>query len=137
MVLAPLSPYAIRRKGQTVKRILVLGAMLAALGALAASQASAASMGKLTGTVGPGFTITLTEGGKKVTHLKAGTYTFVINDKSTMHSYALDGPKGFAKDFTTVPFKGSKTFTVALKKGAYKYYCAAHEAEMFGHFTVS
>jgi len=49
----------------------------------------------------------------------------------------LDGPKGFAKDFTTVPFKGSKTFTVALKKGAYKYYCAAHEAEMFGHFTVS
>ena len=116
---------------------MVLGAALVAAAAIPVSQAGAASMGKLTGNVGPGFTIALTEGGKKVTHLKAGTYTFVINDKSTMHSYALDGPKGFAKDFTSVPFKGTKTFTVALKKGSYKYYCAAHEAEMFGHFTVS
>ena len=116
---------------------MVLGAALVAAAAIPVSQAAAASMGKLTGNVGPGFTIALTEGGKKVTHLKAGTYTFVINDKSTMHSYALDGPKGFAKDFTSVPFKGTKSFTVALKKGSYKYYCAAHEAEMFGHFTVS
>ena len=115
----------------------VFGAMLGVSGVIAVSQAGAASMGKLTGNVGPGFTITLTEGGKKVTHLKPGTYTFLINDKSTMHSYALDGPKGFAKDFTSIPFKGTKTFTVALKKGSYKYYCAAHEAEMFGHFTVS
>jgi plastocyanin len=115
----------------------VVGASLLAVSAIAASQAGAASMGKLTGTVGPGFTITLTEGGKKVTHLKAGTYTFSIKDESTMHSYALDGPKGFAKDFTSVPFKGTKTFTVALRKGSYKYYCAAREAEMFGHFTVS
>jgi plastocyanin len=117
--------------------MMVAGAALATVAAIAVSQAGAASMGKLTGTVGPGFTITLTEGGKKVTHVKAGTYTFVINDKSSMHSYGLDGPKGFAKDFTSVPFKGTKTFTVALKKGSYKYYCSAHEAEMFGHFTVS
>jgi plastocyanin len=124
-------------KGFWMRRSFVVAGLVATAAAVAVSQAGAASMGKLTGTVGPGFTITLTEGGKKVTKLKAGTYTFVIDDKSTMHSYALDGPKGFAKDFTSVPFKGSKTFTVALKKGSYKYYCAAHEAEMFGHFTVS
>ena len=92
---------------------------------------------KLTGTVGPGFTITLTQGGKKVTKLKTGKYTFVINDKSSMHSYGLDGPNGFAKDFTSVSFKGSKTFTLNLKAGKYKYYCTPHESSMFGNFTVS
>ncbi len=37
----------------------------------------------LNGTVGPGFTITLTQNGKKVTTLKAGTYTFKIADKAS------------------------------------------------------
>lgn len=97
----------------------------------------AAVAGKLVGTVGPGFTITLTKAGKKVTKLKAGTYTLTIQDKAAFHNWALDGPKGYEKDFTTVPFKGTKTFTVVLKKGAYKYYCAPHEASMFGRFTVS
>ena len=99
--------------------------------------ASLASTPKLTGTVGPGFTITLTQGGKKVTKLKSGKYTFVINDKSSMHSYGLDGPNGFAKDFTSVAFKGTKKFTLTLKAGAYKYYCTPHESSMFGRFTVS
>ena len=63
--------------------------------------AASASTPKLTGTVGPGYKITLTQGGTKVTKLKAGKYTFVINDKaSTLHSYGLDGPNGFAKDFS-------------------------------------
>jgi len=87
--------------------------------------------------VGPGFSIVLTQGGKKVKTLKAGTYTFVISDKSAMHSFGLDGPNGFAKDFTGVTFVGTKTFTVNLKKGKYKYYCRPHEAFMFGNFTVS
>jgi plastocyanin len=100
-------------------------------------QSAPAATPKLTGTVGPGFTITLTQGGKKVTKLKAGTYSFVINDKASIHNYELDGPHGYAKDFTSVPFKGTKTFTVKLKAGKYKYYCAPHEATMFGSFTVS
>ena len=114
-----------------------VAAVLAAILLSSTASARTTATPVLKGTVGPGFTISLKKNGAKVTKLKAGTYTFVIDDKSTMHSYALDGPKGFAKDFTSVPFKGSKTFTVALKKGSYKYYCAAHEAEMFGHFTVS
>lgn len=101
------------------------------------ASASLAATPKLTGAVGPGFTITLTQGGKKVTKLKAGTYMFVINDKSSIHSYGLDGPKGFEKDFTKVSFKGTKTFTVTLKAGKYKYYCTPHERTMFGNFTVS
>ncbi len=114
---------------------------LVAIAALAASvllSASAfAATPKLIGTVGPGFTITLTQGGKKVTTLKAGKYTFVISDKSAMHSYGLDGPNGWSKDFTTVPFVGTKSFTVTLKKGSYKFYCTPHESFMFGKFKVT
>ena len=112
--------------------------MAAALAAaLVLVTAASASTPKLTGTVGPGYKITLTQGGKKVTKLKAGKYTFVINDKSSIHSYGLDGPNGFAKDFTSVSFKGTKTITVTLKKGKYKFYCQPHESSMFGNFTVS
>jgi plastocyanin len=112
-------------------------AAIAALAALVLPTGSAlAAPPKLAGTVGPGFTITLTQGGKKVKTLKAGTYTFVIADKAANHSFGLDGPNGFAKDFTSVPFVGTKTFTLTLKKGKYKYYCTPHESFMFGNFTV-
>ena len=115
-----------------------ISALVAAGVVALAMTAAAGSMThpKLTGTVGPGFTITLKHGLKSVKTLKAGTYTFVIHDDSAIHSFALDGPHGFAKDFTTVPFKGTKTATVALKKGKYKYYCKAHESTMFHFFTV-
>jgi plastocyanin len=72
-----------------------------------------------------------------VTKLKAGAHTFVISDKSSFDSYGLDGPKGFAKDFTSDAFTGTKTFNVKLKAGKYKYYCSAHESSMYGFFTVS
>ena len=110
---------------------------LTAAAAVVAPSASAATPAKLVGTVGPGFTITLTQGGKKVTSLKAGTYTLTITDAATFHGWSLDGPNGFAKEFTAVAFTGTKTFTVTLKKGAYKYYCPPHEGSMFGKFTVS
>jgi len=109
----------------------------AAVATAVVASAALAATPKLTGTVGPGYTITLTNAGKKITKLKVGTYTFVINDKSSMHSYGLDGPNKFAKDFTSVSFKGTKTFTLTLKAGKYKFYCSAHESNMFGNFTVS
>jgi plastocyanin len=95
-----------------------------------------ASAVKLNGTVGPGYTITLTQHGERVKTLKAGTYKVVIADKATIHAFSLDGPHGFAKDFTTVPFVGTKSVTLTLKAGKYKYYCPPHESTMFGHFTV-
>lgn len=117
-------------------RLTVVLALVAALAGSTATSSLAAPP-KLVGTVGPGFTITLTKGGKKVTKLKAGKYTFVINDKSSVHNYELDGPKGSGKDFTGVSFQGTKTFTLTLKKGKYKYYCKPHESAMFGTFTVT
>jgi plastocyanin len=112
-------------------------AFVAALVVAAAAFGSSSST-KLIGTTGANdaFKITLTKGGHSVKTLAKGSYTFVIHDGSTIHSFALDGPHGFAKDFTTIGFKGTKTVTLKLKAGKYKYYCAAHEPQMFGHFTV-
>ena len=112
-------------------------ALVVALAAAAAALGASSST-KLVGTTGANgaFKITLSTGGHTVKSLTAGSYTFVIHDDSSIHSFALDGLHGFAKDFTTVPFKGTKTVTVKLTAGQYKYYCKAHEATMFGHFTV-
>jgi plastocyanin len=119
------------------RKLLALGVVVAAAAALSTvALAQRAATTKLVGTVGPGYTISLTAGGKKVARLKAGTYTLTINDKASIHAWSLDGPNGFARDFTKVPFVGTKTFTVKLKAGKYKYYCPPHESMMFGHFTV-
>ena len=115
----------------------VMAALVVALVVAAAALGSSSST-NLVGTTGANgaFKITLTKGGHSVKSLAAGSYTFVIHDDSSIHSFALDGPHGFAKDFTTVGFKGKKTVTLKLKAGKYKYYCKAHEATMFGRFTV-
>ena len=105
--------------------------------ALALASVAAAATPKLNGTVGPGYTITLKKAGTKVTKLKAGKYTFVISDRASIHNFSLDGPKGLEKTFTSVPFKGTKTITMTLKAGKYKFYCPNHESIMFGHFTAT
>ena len=117
--------------------IAVVAAMSAAILMSAGAFAGSAATPTLTGTVGPSFTITLTMNGKKVQKLKAGSYKLVIHDKASIHAFSLDGPHGYAKDFTTVPFVGTKTFTVKLVAGKYKYYCPPHEPTMFGRFTVT
>jgi plastocyanin len=117
--------------------ILTLAVVVAASVLTAGAFARRSATPKLVGTVGPGFTITLKQNGKVVKTLKAGTYTLVVNDKASIHAFSLDGPHGYAKNFTTVPFVGTKTFTVKLKAGKYKYYCPPHEPSMFGRFTVT
>jgi len=42
----------------------------------------------------------------------------------------------FEKQLTNVPFKGTKSIPIALKKGEWKYYCKPHEAGMHGTFQV-
>ncbi len=110
--------------------LLVAGAL-----ALSAVPASAATM--LDGTVGPGFTMTLTKGGQKVTSLKAGSYTFKIADKSAIHNYVLNGPGIKNKEITSLAPMGTKSATVTLKKGTYTYYCSPHTSSMKYTFTVS
>jgi len=111
-----------------------LVALVVLVAALAVPAAVAATP-TLNGTVGPGFTITLTQGGKKVTKLKAGTYVFKIADKSTIHNFHLTGP-GVNKK-TSVATQGTSTWKLTLKKGTYKYVCDPHASFMKGSFTVS
>jgi plastocyanin len=109
---------------------------VAAVALAVAATASPMATPKLTGTVGPGFTISLKKGGKVVKTLKAGKYTFVISDKASIHNFVLEGP-GVERDITTVPFVGKKTVTITLRKGKYKYYCRPHESSMFGFVKVT
>jgi plastocyanin len=109
---------------------------VASLGLAAPSLASAAAT-PLAGTVGPGFTITLTKAGKKVTSLKAGSYMITVSDKATIHNFHLIGP-GVNKQITTVPAVGKKSVTVTLKKGTYTYQCDPHASGgMKGTFKVA
>jgi plastocyanin len=111
-------------------------ALVAAFAALALVVASAqAAAPKLVGTVGPGFTITLTKGGKKLTKLMHGKYTIVISDKSSIHNFHLTGP-GLNK-MTSVGGTGATTWKVTLKKGVYKFLCDPHATIMKGSFKVS
>src|ERR671937_2260832 len=110
-----------------MRKLLVLAAAAVTL-AVAADVLAATP--KLKGTVGPGFTITLTQGGKKVTKLKAGTYTLVVSDKASIHNFVLEKKKGgtFEKEVTSVPFMGTKTIKVKVTAGTYEFYCRPHEA---------
>jgi hypothetical protein len=110
-------------------------ALVAGLGALALAVAPAfAAPPKLVGTDGPGFTIVLTKAGKKVKSVKPGKYTIVIHDKSDIHNFHLTGP-GVNKT-TSVSYTGTKTWTLTLKKGTYKYVCDPHASAMKGSFKV-
>jgi plastocyanin len=107
---------------------------LLAAGLVVVASASAATP-TLTGTDGPGFTITLKKGSKKVTSFKAGKYKFVIKDLSNIHNFHLSGP-GVNKK-TGVGSTGTTTWTVTLKKGTYKFICDPHAAIMKGSFKVT
>jgi plastocyanin len=94
-----------------------------------------ATLPKLVGTDGPGFTITVKKAGKKVARVKHGRYTIVIHDLSAIHNFHLLGP-GVNKK-TSISFQGTKTWTVTLKKGTYKYVCDPHASiGMKGSFRV-
>lgn len=95
---------------------------------------SASTDGTLQASVGPGFVITLTQNGAKVTHLDPGTYTIAVNDQSAEHNFDLSGPG--VSEATTVEGTGTTTWTVTFQDGTYTYVCDAHVATMHGSFTV-
>lgn len=93
---------------------------------------------KLTGTTGPGLTITVKKAGKKVTRLGPGKYTITVSDRSSDHNFVLTGPGIRGKLITGLAFTGSKTVTVTLKRGRYEYYCTPHRSiGMKGFLRVS
>src|SRR5665647_2024174 len=115
---------------------LFAAAGLAALatGVVGASGAGAAPP-KLVASVSDPLNISLTQGGKKVTKLKAGAYTITVQDKASDHNFHLKGP-GVDKS-TSVSGEGTTTWKVTLKKGTYKYLCDPHAGVMKDSFTVS
>jgi len=70
--------------------------------------------------VGPGYTIKLTKPGVKVKSLKAGTYKFVISDKSPFHNFTVEKETGakVEKHLTGTSFTGSKSMTLTLKRAS-------------------
>ena len=119
--------------------ILALAGILALSLAASAAFARSAKNPTLTGTVGPSFTITLKQNGKAVKSLKAGSYTFVVADKADIHDFVVEKSKGgsFEKEIADVSDTGTKTVTINLTKGTWKYYCAPHESTMNGTFKVT
>ena len=111
--------------------------ILVALVAVATSTMVASASGrlsvtpKLNGTVGPGFTINLTKSGQKVKLLKAGSYLFVVADRSSIHNFTLQPWTGGAssKQLTSTPFQGTKSITVKLGKGKWEYFCSVHKSD--------
>ena len=74
--------------------------------------------------VGPGYAISLTQNGTKVTHLDPGTYTINVNDQADVHNFDLFGPG--VKESTGVDTIGMTTWTVTFPDGTYTYVCDAH-----------
>lgn len=76
----------------------------------------------LTATVGASGAVTLrTHHGGRVTRLKAGRYRIVVRDRAAKHNFHLVGA-GVNKK-TGVSFRGTRTWTVTLRKGkVYRYF---------------
>jgi plastocyanin len=116
-----------------VRALIVALVIIVALAIAAVSSAKTV----LKGTVGPDFTIKLTNAtGKRVKTLKAGTYALRVADKSASHNFHLTGP-GVNKAITSIGFRGTKTVSVTLKPGRYIYLCDAHPADMKASFKVT
>jgi hypothetical protein len=114
--------------------LILLPVALLATALVVAGSAPAATK-TLSGSVGPGFTISLKYKGKKVSKLTPGRYRIRVSDKSDFHNFHITGP-GVNRRITTVDFEGTKSRTFRLKKGTYRYVCDPHSDEMKGSFKV-
>src|SRR5436190_8116650 len=112
-------------------------ALTVAVAAIAGPTASAVTAAHplLVGQDGPGFTITLRQGGKSVKTLKPGVYTLRVLDKSSIHNFHITVP-GLNK-LTSVPKVYTVTWTVRLRKGTYTFVCDPHREIMRGSFKVA
>jgi plastocyanin len=112
-----------------------LAAVLVAAALVVPSAGRPADVATLTGTVGPGFTISLTDAsGAKVTHLDPGDYTIVVHDLADIHDFHLAGPG--VDQVTSVEGTDDTTWHVTLTDGTYTYVCDPHSTTMNGSFTV-
>ena len=117
-------------------RLALSSLFVAAIAAIAFLVPAQGSTAKLTGEVGPGFSIEVMRGTKDLKTIRAGTYRIKVEDKGSIHNFHLFGP-GLNKK-TGVSFTGDTTWTIKLKPGRYTYQCDPHAASgMKGHFKVT
>src|SRR5579884_3585715 len=103
-----------------IKIGVVLALSLAGLVAAVSVARPSATDGTLTGNVGPGYVISLTQNGSTVTHLDPGTYTINVTDQADIHNFHLQGPG--VDESTDVEGVGASTWTVTFQDGAtYEY----------------
>ncbi len=86
--------------------------------------------GTLTGSVGPGFEISMDQ-----TTAAAGAYELIVNDQSDQHNFHLTGP-GDVDVATEVGSIGEEPFSVTLEPGTYTFVCDPHATSMKGTLTV-
>ena len=89
---------------------------------------------RLTATVGPRNTITLTRNGVRVRSLTAGAYTIVVRDRSRRHNFHLTGPGLNRK--TAVGRTGTVTWNVTFRAGTYRFASDPQARRVRGSFTV-
>ncbi|HET6919938.1 MAG TPA: plastocyanin/azurin family copper-binding protein [Jiangellaceae bacterium] len=99
-----------------------------------ATNEAGVSVATLIGTVGPGFTISLTQDGEPLSSLVPGTYTVEIDDQGSAHNFHLTGPG--VDEATDVAGTGPTTWSLTLEDGTYEYVCDPHASTMNGRFTV-
>jgi plastocyanin len=87
--------------------------------------------GSLTGSVGPGFEISMGQD-----TVAAGTFTLTVDDMATNHNFHFTGPGGVDVK-TEVSEEGTKTFEVVLEPGTYTFVCDPHAGSMNGTLTVT
>jgi plastocyanin len=102
---------------------------LAAFTVAAIFLPGAAASHTMNGSVGPGFTISLTGTGGLV---PGETHTVVVNDQGTEHNFHLLG----TSVITDIVGTGTSSFQVTLPAGQYTYVCDPHASIMRGTFTV-
>ncbi|MGH3116173.1 MAG: plastocyanin/azurin family copper-binding protein, partial [Gaiellales bacterium] len=122
-----------------IRRLAVIASTGAAAVALVwALSAPAAPTKTLSGAVGPGQTITLKFNGRAAKNLARGTYRITVRDRSPgPHNFVLTGPGVSNRTITGLAFSGTRSITVALRRGTYTFYCRPHrQFGMVGTFKV-
>ena len=114
----------------------LVATILLALALLVPGAAESQGSQALTGTVGPGFTISLTDAsGAAVTRVTPGAYTITVRDQSAIHNFHLSGPG--VEQSTAVETVGETTWNVTFADGGvYRYVCDPHVATMVGSFSA-
>jgi hypothetical protein len=120
-------------KRTLLSAVIALSALVIAGPAPATSKVSRVTV---YGTVGPGATIILkNKAGKRITTLKAGLYSFRINDRSKKDDFHLTGPT--VNLHTRVKQTQAASWALTMKKGTYRYYSDAHPKTLKGSFKVT